>query len=96
MWMTGKWPRREVGHKNRIKADNRWCNLREASRSQTMINSGLRSTNSSGATGVWLQGDKYRATIVRKHLGMFDTMEAAIGARRQAEQDCWCNKGSVI
>jgi hypothetical protein len=98
LWMTGSWPRREVGHENRIKADNRWCNLHDASHSQTMINGGLRPSNTSGATGVWPYGEngKYRANLAREHLGVFETMEAAIAARQRAEQDCWVNEGRIV
>lgn len=38
LWMTGKWPDPEVDHKNGIRDDNRWENLREATRSQNCIN----------------------------------------------------------
>src|SRR5262245_14670047 len=41
-WMTGKWPKRFVDHINGNKADNRWCNLREASPSQNGGNSYTR------------------------------------------------------
>lgn len=40
-YMTGKWPEDEIDHKNRIRNDNRWENLREADRY-------LQSTNRSG------------------------------------------------
>lgn len=36
--MTGKWPQAEVDHINRNRADNRWCNLREASKAQNAQN----------------------------------------------------------
>ena len=33
-WMTGKWPDKEVDHRDLDKSNNRWHNLREATRSQ--------------------------------------------------------------
>jgi hypothetical protein len=38
LWMTGRWPLKEVDHKNRILDDDRWSNLRLASRSQNCAN----------------------------------------------------------
>lgn len=39
--MTGRWPDDQLDHINRIKADNRWDNLREATHSENMMNRGL-------------------------------------------------------
>ncbi len=36
-YMTGSWPK-EIDHKNRIKTDNRWINLREASQLENIGN----------------------------------------------------------
>ncbi len=38
LYMTGEWPQREVDHRNQIKNDNRWENLRQATRSQNKGN----------------------------------------------------------
>ena len=85
LYMTGGWPdaSADVDHINGDRSDNRWVNLRLASRTQNNFNSGLRRNNSSGKRGVhWnptLQ--KWRATgrLVGKnvHLGCFDSLEEA-------------------
>lgn len=37
-YKTGSWPLKTIDHINRIRDDNRWCNLREASYSENNIN----------------------------------------------------------
>ena len=51
-YMTGKHPECEIDHRNRVRHDNRWCNLREASRSEQSQNLSRRSDNTSGIHGV--------------------------------------------
>lgn len=51
MMMTGAWPS-QCDHKNRIRSDNRWENLRDSTSSQNHGNSGIYSTNSNGLKGV--------------------------------------------
>lgn len=38
LYMTGHWPEWDVDHKNRKRGDDRWKNLREATRSQNLRN----------------------------------------------------------
>lgn len=94
-FMTGKpAPQRiDVEHENRDRADNRWKNLRLATRSQNNANTGLRCTNTTGVKGVHRVSSGYgkpwfaRITVhgKRLHLGCFDTIEEAAAARRKAE-----------
>lgn len=65
LYMTGEWPTRYVDHKNRITDDNRWTNLRAATRKQNNENRGLFKNNTSGATGVvWdRKANKWRAVV---------------------------------
>jgi len=60
LYMTGEWPPQEIDHINRIVGDNRWVNLRQATRTQNNINVRLRSDNSSGLRGLFWRGDKQR------------------------------------
>lgn len=50
--MNGSFAAEDVDHINRDKSDNRWTNLRPASRQQNEANKGLISRNTSGHRGV--------------------------------------------
>jgi hypothetical protein len=83
---TGRWPKKEVDHKNRKRADNRWVNLREATTQQNRWNASLRSDNSSGIKGVSFmpRHKKWRARAYvnrkEKHLGLFSSKQKARAA----------------
>lgn len=87
-YMTGQWPVDEIDHRNRKKADNRWRNLREATRGQNQVN--WVRANKTGFRGVHQltpRSDgrqRYQAKIrtqgVSFHLGVFDTPEEASAA----------------
>lgn len=92
--MTGDWlpSEQDIDHRNTVRSDNRWKNLRLATRAQNMTNTGVRSDNKSGVRGV-----SWRADIGKWHarikvgpkvmlLGNFDTVEEAAAARAKAER----------
>lgn len=92
-YVHGEWPQAEVDHINGRPADNRLCNLREATRKQNMENRGLNANNSTGYRGVTFTKrlGKFKATL-RHHwkthnLGHFDTAEeaAAVVSAKRAE-----------
>lgn len=89
VYMTGTWPDHEIDHKNRRKADNRWRNLRRASRNQQRWNEGGPRGGSTGVRGVYRSaGGRYRSYIghlgKKVYLGCFDTAEEAARARKAA------------
>lgn len=90
LWMTGSWPSLEIDHINQDKADNRWSNLREATRSQNLINRGHRRKNDL-PRGVSKAGRRYQAqirdTCKFRHLGMFGCPTAAHFAWLKAARD---------
>lgn len=80
LYMTGRWldDGLEPEHKNTIKNDNRWDNLRPATRSQNKANVRAYANNTSGLNGVsWDKcRGKWHSCIyvqgVMKNLGRFD------------------------
>lgn len=73
----GEWPSNVIDHINGDGSDNRICNLREVTIHQNMHNCKIRTTNTSGCTGIVFRPDrkKWRANITvlgKKHyLGLF-------------------------
>lgn len=81
-YVYGTWPSGEVDHKNRNRADNRWCNLRDGTHANNQHNTSLRPNNRSGFKGVsWRRGDRWWAKIrvngKRHSLGVYDCAAAA-------------------
>ena len=92
-YCTGKWPESEIDHVSGVRCANWWLNLREATRSQNLCNTGIRSNNSSGYKGVhWNNSKKkWRAYITlnkkQKHLGFFVDVKDAYAERLKAEKE---------
>jgi len=90
LYMTGEWPKEEIDHRKRNKADNRWHMIRSSSRQLNNQNQGLRTDNSSGIRGVHrvLSGN-WKAEIMfdskRYVLGTYADIEYAALARYDAE-----------
>lgn len=82
LYMIGRFPIYDVDHKNRDRSDNRWINLREATRQQNMRNRiGKPNSKSSIKAVHQLPGGTWQARIVinRKtiNLGCFECVEMA-------------------
>jgi HNH endonuclease/AP2 domain len=82
LYVTGRWGRPMIDHRDGDPTNNRWSNLRRASASQNGANRGRSRHNSSGYKGVSLRrSGRWEAYITKKrrrmHLGTFDTPEAA-------------------
>jgi len=82
-YVNGVWPKDEMDHANMMKSDNRFCNLREATKSENMRNTKARRDSTSGFKGAKLdrRDGKYDAAIRVNgrsyHLGRFETAEEA-------------------
>ena len=55
-YMTGEWPSQQIDHINRVRLDNRWVNLREASNSLNQRNRGLRGLTRVTRRNTWRAG----------------------------------------
>ena len=92
IYITGNLPD-QVDHINHDRLDNRWVNLREVSNTTNIKNCSLSSNSTTKINGVNLikSTNKYRAyiTVNKKqiHLGVFDDINDAIAARKQADID---------
>lgn len=87
--MTGEWPQHLVDHIDMNPGNNRWANIRHATKAENMQNRGMQRDNTTGAKGVWLHDDgKYRAEIiaygVKRRLGSYATVAEASAAYEAA------------
>lgn len=86
-YVTGEDPD-ELDHKNGVRTDNRFDNLRNTTRTMNTRNRAMSGNNSTGVTGVEKLTNTYRAYIgvnnKRVHLGCYPTLEEAKEARRKA------------
>ena len=93
LYMTGDWPPDEVDHKNRVRTDNRWDNLRLADTFTNKRNTSAYRNNKSGFKGVsWhVCSRKWRSRIrvdgKEKNLGLYDTPEQANAAYERAARE---------
>jgi hypothetical protein len=86
LYMTGAWPSLEIDHADGDGLNNRWSNLRQATRAQNVMNSGVRMDNKCGLRGVCFNkfAGRFQARIQvdgkGRFLGYFDTKEEAHAA----------------
>lgn len=92
LYMTGEWPKHDIDHINGDRADNRWCNLREADDSMNAQNQRKpNARNTSGYLGASKCGNRWKAQIQAdgkvRHIGLYATAleahEAYVEAKRQ-------------
>jgi hypothetical protein len=88
LYVTGKWCSRMIDHRDGNPSNDRWENLRRATRSQNSANRRLHRNNTCGYKGVSRDGGRWRAAICkngrRHHLGIFSTPQAAHAAYAKA------------
>lgn len=81
LYMTGDLPPALIDHKNRLKADNRWVNLRAATKAQNALNAKTRRDNQTGCKHVTRNKKKWEVRMQvdgqLKYLGSFKTLESA-------------------
>ena len=86
IWLmqTGEWPEHEIDHINRIRTDNRWCNLREVTHQQNNFNR----EDSSPNLYITPHRNKLQVRVPIKgkttYIGTYSTMVEALQARDEA------------
>ena len=90
LWNYGYFPENQVDHINRVKGDNRLCNLREVSAACNVQNSCVSTRNSTGVKGVRGCNQGYQASIMtaRQRYSLIYTKDftEAVAHRLAAEQ----------
>lgn len=97
-YMTGVWPRPEVDHRDTVRTNNKWGNLRLATSAVNKQNQRRAKSNnrSTRVLGVYPNKHRFYAKIQTSgkslHLGTFDTIEQAhevyIEAKRRMHEGC--------
>lgn len=92
LWMTGQFPKCQIDHINKIRNDNRWVNLREATNSQNTHRADTgRPNTSTGIKGIWFDKSRnqYRVRLrcngADVAIGRFLTLDEAIKQKEAAE-----------
>lgn len=98
LYMTGEWPSKFIDHRDTVRTNNAWRNLREA---DSFLNAqNVRAPSKNNATGLLgvfpARGGKFSSQIMaqrKKHcLGTFDTPEEAhaayVAAKRRLHAGC--------
>lgn len=103
LYVYGKWPEQVIDHINGVRTDNRLCNLREATPAQNQQNRvGCQRNNTSGVRGVcwdkrtakWMAFIQFNGRHL--HLGRFDDIEKAAGARKLAEANLFSHSSLLL
>ncbi len=81
LYMEGYMPE-QVDHKNRIRADNTWDNLRAADALINARNHKMQSNNTSGHSCIFQnEYGSYQVRVSSKHIGSYGTLDKAIAVR---------------
>jgi hypothetical protein len=101
LYMTGEWPKLQIDHINRIRSDDRFCNLRQVTNAENQQNRSLNKDGTiSNIQGVYLtKNSTYMARL--KHQGKyvfrknFKTLEEAKNAIIEARQKYHINFNEI-
>lgn len=91
LYMTGAFPKNQIDHKDLVKHNNKFSNLRDVSVGMNQKNKRTISSNTSGVAGVVWHSSHGKWLVNafvnkhRKYLGYFDSFDDAVFARYNAE-----------
>ena len=83
LYVTGNWPTNQIDHINRVRSDNRFCNLRDVTASENVHNTSDSAKNTSGVRNVvWHKKNKKWQAQIKvnnkyKYLGQFTDLAQA-------------------
>ena len=92
LYVYGSFPNKYIDHKNKIRNDNRLCNLRDVNTTDNAQNISLPSHNKSGHIGVsWIKSHNCWTVFVKvnkknKWLGYYKNLDDAVAARKAGEK----------
>lgn len=92
LYMTGEWPSEDIDHRDTDRSNNRWNNLREASRAENLRNARAHRDSKAQFKGIcWnKQRSKWVAKICVNYkqinLGLFETPQEAHAAYVEASK----------
>ena len=92
LYVHGSFPNKYIDHKNRIRNDNRLCNLRDVNTTDNAQNISLPNHNTSGQIGVsWIKSHNCWTVFVKvnkknKWLGYYKNLDDAITVRKEGER----------
>ena len=91
LWMTGEWPVNQIDHKDGDSLNNKWDNLREATKTQNAWNHKTRAKKHSLPMGVRETPYGFQARITKNKiiysLGVFATADTARQAYEMKRQE---------
>jgi hypothetical protein len=93
LYMTGDWPKDSIDHRNRIRSDNRWANLRDVTPAINAENTSVARSRVGRMLGTMyhshLKLNPWEARITvkgrREYLGHYKTVEEAHAAYMEAK-----------
>lgn len=98
LYMTGEWPKGEVDHRNGVKTDNRWENLRDVTHQVNSQNTRAARGAATGLLGAYIEkstGRFFSSICVDgrlRWLGYHPTAESAhaayVAAKREFHEGC--------
>lgn len=86
LYMTGRFPPKTCDHHDLDQSNNKWENLRQATKGQNQANRGPNLNSATGVKGVHPYRNKFRAKFRGRTLGYGETPQSIAHLYQEAEQ----------